>query len=121
MKFSPNNSVILVAFTQLSIFILSFIFYGEISIVSYINISFYISFALLLAFLLIFTIQSGFYDAIFKSFNFALSFRTNKRRFEDVPGLSELVTINKNPFLFYAIINGLFMVIALVVYYVLLT
>ncbi|MBS4212145.1 MULTISPECIES: DUF3899 domain-containing protein [Neobacillus] len=120
MKIVPNKSVFLVAFTQIVIFILSFIFYGEISIVSYINISFYISLALLLSFLLIFTIQSGFYDAISKSFNFTQSLKTNKRKFEDIPGLSQLVTIDKKPFLFYAIVNGILMLIALVVYYVLL-
>ncbi|NRD78430.1 DUF3899 domain-containing protein [Bacillus sp. BRMEA1] len=123
MNFLHRKRMLLVTLTQAVIFLLSFIFYHKISLLSYINISFYISAVLLLFSLLVYTIQSGFYDVISRSLNFAasLSRGNEKRKFSDVPALSELVTINNKPLLFHGLINGSLMLIALLIYYVLLT
>lgn len=111
-----KKRVLLVALTQFAILVLTFVFYGEISLFSYINISFYISSAFLLTSLLVYTIQSGFYDAIGKSFNLAFS-KDRKRKFTEIPSLSELVTFDNKPLFFHGLVIGLFMVLALVVYY----
>jgi hypothetical protein len=109
--------MLIVTLIQFSIFITSFIYYHEISLLSYINISFYISAALLIISLLIHTIHSGFFDVISKSFNYSFTRGKDKRSWEEVPSLSELITINQKPFLFYGLCTGLFMLIALIVYY----
>jgi hypothetical protein len=103
---------------QIIIFLLSLISYHEISLLSYINISFYISLSLLLASLLIYTIHTGFFDVMFKSFNFAFSKGEHRRKWEDVPSLSELVSLNNRPLLFYGLTTGAFMAVALFFYYV---
>jgi|SRR5579875_809954 len=120
MNFQHKKRIVAIALTQVVIVLLSFIFYHKISLLSYINISFYISAVFLLLSLLIYTIQSGFYDVISKSFNMIGS-RGIKRKFSEVPALSELVTINKKPLLVHGLVSGLFMLIALVIYYWLLT
>lgn len=121
MNLFRKKRMLAAALTQVSILLLSLIFYHKISLLSYINISFYISAVLLLTSLLIYTIQTGFYDAISKSFNLVATWRTEKRKFNEVPSLSELVTVDRKPILFHGLMNGTFMLIALLIYYALLT
>ncbi|MGG3469826.1 DUF3899 domain-containing protein [Neobacillus pocheonensis] len=116
-----RKRILMVAFTQLSIFVLSFIFNHKISLLSYINISFYISAAFILTSLLVYTINSGFYDVISRSFTLAFSRGHKHKKFDEIPGLSELVTINQKPLLFNGIVNGALMLVALFAYYFLLT
>jgi hypothetical protein len=120
VKFNFKRKILVLAFTQLLILIISLIANKQITLLSYINISFYISSILLLTALLVYTIHSGFYDVIGKSFNLAFS-RGHKRKFEDIPALSELVTINQKPLVFYGLVNASFMAAALLVYYYLQT
>ncbi|WP_066071162.1 DUF3899 domain-containing protein [Neobacillus soli] len=117
MNFRFKKRLIILVFIQLAILVTSFIFHHKISLVSYINISFYITSFLLLTSLLLYTIQSGFYDIISRSFNLFFSRGQNKRSFEEIPRLSELITVDQKPLLFYGLFNGLFMVIALFIYY----
>ncbi len=121
MNFRARKKLLILSLTQLTIIILSFIIYHKVSLLSYINISFYFSAAFLLAALLIYTINGGFYDVISRSFNLAFSKTDKKRKFEEIPGLSELITINEKPLLFHGLVTGLLMGIALIAYYLLLT
>ncbi|MED1472081.1 DUF3899 domain-containing protein [Bacillus salipaludis] len=118
MNFRFKNTLIISVGFQLLIIFLSLIFYQKISLLSYINISFYISFALLLFSLLLFTVKTGFFDAIAKSFNFTATRGKEKRSLAEIPSLSEMVTINQKPFVFHGIITGFLMLIALGFYYV---
>ena len=93
------------------------IFHKEISLLYYIDISFFFTSAFLLSALLLYTIHGGFFDTISRSFNFALSRGKEKRKFEEIPRLSEMITINEMPLLLHGVINGLLMVIALLTYY----
>ncbi|NEX78865.1 DUF3899 domain-containing protein [Bacillus thermocopriae] len=117
MYYRLRKRIALIAFTQLFIMILSLIMYHNISILSYINISFYISSALLLTSLLVYTIQSGFFDTISKSFNLAFSKGDKNRKFHEIPGISELITFDNKPLFFYGFVNFLLMLIALAFYY----
>ena len=117
MNFRSKKKLYILTFTQLAIFIISFFYYRNFSLISYINISFLISAALLLTALLLYTIHTGFYDAISRSFNLVFSRGNEKRQFEDIPRLSKMVTIDEKPLLFHGLMNGLFMLIALMVYY----
>jgi small-conductance mechanosensitive channel len=113
-----RKKLLIIATIQISILVLSLITYGKISLFSYINISFCITSALLFTSLLVYTIHSGFFDVMSRSFSLAFSRGANKRKFEEIPPLSEIVTINQKPMIFYGLINGTFMLIALVVYYI---
>ncbi|MED3563404.1 DUF3899 domain-containing protein [Bacillus xiapuensis] len=117
MNFRFRKNLIISAVFQLLIFSLSLIIYQGISLLSYINISFYISFVLLLLSLVIYTIKTGFFDTIAKSFNFAATRGKEKRTFSEIPSLSEMVTINQKPLIFYGMITGILMLIALGFYY----
>ncbi|WP_420490157.1 DUF3899 domain-containing protein [Neobacillus drentensis] len=117
MNYQLKKSLLILSISQLTIIAISFIAYHKVSLLSYINISFYFTAVLLLTSLLVYTIHSGFYDVISRSFSFAFQRGQNKRRFDEIPPLSELVTFNQKPLVFYGLINGLFMAIALVIYY----
>jgi hypothetical protein len=121
LKFRLKRRLLILASLQLGIFAISFFISHKITLVSYIDISFYITAALLITSLLIYTIRTGFYDVISKSLNFSFSRGQGKRKFNEVPSLSELVTISPKPALFYGSFTGLFMLIALVCYYILRT
>lgn len=102
---------------QIAILIFSFIFYHHLTLVSYINISFCITISLLLTSLLIYTIQTGFFDIVAKSFQFAFSRDHEKRKLKDIPPLSEVVAIDQRPLLLYGLLIGIFMGIGLAIYY----
>jgi hypothetical protein len=117
MNFQIRKKIIIITIFQISIFVFSFIFYHKISLLSYINISFYLSAALLLTSLLVYTVHSGFFDVIFRSFNLAFSRGDAKRKWDDIPALSDLVSVNNRPLLFYGLVNGVLMLIALFIYF----
>jgi hypothetical protein len=121
MKKQMNKRWVILAASQVLIFAISFINYHNISLLSYINISFYISAALLLTSLVVFTIRTGFFDTIARSFSFSASRGKNKKSFDEITPVSELVSFNQKPLLFYGLVIGLFMLIALACYYVLQT
>jgi small-conductance mechanosensitive channel len=118
MDFHLKKKLQIFLLIQFFIFIFSFAFYKKISLLSYINISFCVSAGFLLTAMLLYTIQNGFFDTISKSFNMFFSRGHAKRKFADIPSLSEMITINRKPFLFYGVLNALFMVIAIFMYYV---
>ena len=118
MRFNFKKNLIILSITQTVIVIASLFFHHNVSLIHYIDISFYIAAGLILLSLLLYTIHSGFYDVISKSFNLAFSRGRDKRRFEEVPGLSELISIDEKPFLLHGLINGLLMAAALIAYYV---
>lgn len=108
---------LILALLEFSIIILSVIFHHNITLLNYINISFYFSAAFLLSSLLVYTIQTGFFDVISKSFNRAFTKGRDRRSWDETPALSELVTFSQKPLLFYGTIIGIFMLIALFTYY----
>ncbi|MBT2697121.1 DUF3899 domain-containing protein [Bacillus sp. ISL-40] len=121
MKFRFKKKHYILAFTQLLILLISSFSKEGISLLSYIDISFYVSSLLFLTSLLLYTINSGSYDVIGKSFNLAFSRGQNNRKFEDIPALSELITFNPSPLLFHGLANGLLMLISCCLYYFLRT
>ncbi|WP_420491972.1 DUF3899 domain-containing protein [Neobacillus drentensis] len=121
MNYRLRKRLLILALTQLLILIISLLSKKGFSLLSYIDISFYVSSLLLLTFLLLYTINSGFYDGIGKSFNLAFSRGQNNRKFEDIPALSELITFNQSPLLFHGLANFLLMLISCCLYYFLRT
>jgi hypothetical protein len=121
VNYRLRKRLLILALTQLLILIISSLSKKGFSLLSYIDISFYVSSLFLLTFLLLYTINSGFYDVIGKSFNLAFSRGQNNRKFEDIPALSELITFNKSSLLFHGLANGLLMLISCCLYYFLRT
>jgi hypothetical protein len=116
-----RKRLLILVLTQVLILITSSFSKKGFSLLSYIDISFYVSALLLLISLLLYTINSGFFDVIGKSFILAFSRGHNKRNFHDIPALSELITINQKPLLFHGLVNGLIMLAAIFLYYFLRT
>lgn len=121
MKVTLKKRLFMAAFLQVSILVISFLYYKKISIISYINISFCVASFFIFAALLVYTIQGGFFDVMSRSVNFLFSRNHEKRKLEDIPRLSQIVTIDKRPLLFYGFFTGLLMVLALFLYYFLLS
>ncbi|OLS41811.1 DUF3899 domain-containing protein [Bacillus sp. MRMR6] len=121
MSLRLKKRLLILAVFQLLILLLSYMIYQKISLISYINISFYFASAFLLSGLLIYTVYTGFFDVISKSFNLAFTRGKDERKFNDVPGLSELINIDQKPLFFYGFWMGFLMLIALTVFYILQT
>lgn len=107
----------------LLIFILlcSLILYKKITLISFINLSFYVSSLLILFSLLVFVVQKGFFDGI--SYGFRKLFkRNNKDPFgsyeqeEEILPLSEMIRISFSPLLISGLILLLLMLIGLWIY-----
>lgn len=105
--------------TQILIAAISLFKYNEMGLLNYINISFYIASILLLASLVIFTINSGFFDVVSKSFRkmFYLERRSETDSSEEIVPLSELITFNYYPIAVTGCIDLLLMLAALFIYY----
>jgi Domain of unknown function (DUF3899) len=121
VNFRNKRRLVISASFQLVILVLSLLVNHKITLISYIDISFYVSSLLLFTSLLIYIIKRGFFDVMSKSFSLAFKPGQSKRKFDDIPSLSELIQINPKPLLFYGSITGLWMLIALVCYYFLRT
>ena len=106
--------------SQVLIFIFSLVYQQSITLLSYINISFYIASILLFTSLIVFTVNSGFFDAISYSFRTVFAGKEEgekKKSFEEMTPLSELVTFNANPLFMVGLLDFIFMLAALFVYY----
>lgn len=104
-------------FSQIAVLLLSLISYQELTLLIYINISFYISSMIIFVSLLVFTVNSGFFDTMSYSFRTIFSGETKKQMDEMIP-LSEMIGINANPFLIVGLIDFFTMLAGLVVYYI---
>jgi uncharacterized membrane protein SpoIIM required for sporulation len=106
--------------SQAIILLLSFVYQGSITLLSYINFVFYIASALLFTSLLVYTVNSGFFDTMSYSFRsvFARKEEGEKQKsFEEMTPLSELVTFNANPLLIIGLLDLALMLGALYIYY----
>ncbi|MDF1507443.1 DUF3899 domain-containing protein [Robertmurraya sp. DFI.2.37] len=99
------------------IFLLSFLFYRKISLLLYINISFYIGALFIFISLLFLTIKSGFFDQMTRSFRLVFAGKnSNKKEIEEMALPSQMISINTLPFLINGLLIIAFMLIALANY-----
>jgi hypothetical protein len=111
--------IYLLTASQAAILAWSFAWHSEVALMHYINISFYFASILLLVSLLIYTINSGFFDNISRSFRQIFAPKgsyTNKEKGELIP-LSEIISVNYHPLVIVGFLNLLMMFIALTIYY----
>ncbi|XJZ28182.1 DUF3899 domain-containing protein [Bacillota bacterium Lsc_1132] len=117
MSQNQKGRLAVFAVIQFAIIVSSLLFYHKLTLLYYINISFYYSFGLLISSLFLFVVRSGFFDVIAKSFTIAFSKHDEKRKFKEITPLSELVSIKQKPLIFHGLATGILMLIALTFYY----
>jgi len=106
--------------SQVLVALLLLLYYKNFSLLNYINISFYISSFLLFTSLLVFTVNSGFFDAISYSFRTVFAGKENGEKIKSInemTPLSEMVKINTNPILIVGLLDFVLMLSALSIYY----
>ncbi|WP_210364566.1 DUF3899 domain-containing protein [Bacillus sp. REN3] len=106
--------------SQLAVLALSLLYYEKISLLSYVNISFYISSALIFTYLLVITVNSGFFDAMSYSFRavFTASEKNGKKKsIHEMTPLSAMVTFNPHPIAVIGAANFSLMLAGLYFYY----
>ncbi|RFU63043.1 DUF3899 domain-containing protein [Bacillus sp. V59.32b] len=99
------------------VFSISFISHGEITLLYFINITFYIAAGLLMISLFTMVVQRGFFDAIFYSFRTVLESSESREKKEKKTPLSELVSFPYNSLVGVGFILLLFVLGALFIYY----
>lgn len=111
------QTVSLFLISQISIFAIEIIFFKELSLLSYINISFYIGFLFIFSSLLFFTVKGGFFDAVTKSFRQVFKGKgTSKEEIEEMLLPSMTITFNVLPLLLNGLLLTLIMLVALSIY-----
>ncbi len=107
-------SVIISATLLMTIF-LSITVYNQLSLLHFINISFYFSSAYIFIGLLLFVTNQGFFDGI--SYGFRKLYRNKEEHKEPIIPLSELISVSHTKLLHSGIILLLIMLVALWFYY----
>lgn len=102
------------------VFMLSLLFYGEITLLHYINISFYISGILLFISLFLLVAEGGFFDGITQGFRRTFQSKgrdLEKEEVEEMRLFSELLSIEYMPFLLAGLLLAATMLAGLMLYY----
>lgn len=103
---------------QLAIFITSLLYNSKVTLMNYINITFYFASAFLLSALLIYVIHAGFFDIVTKGFTKAFSRNNEDIKLAEITPLSKLVAISQKALLLQGLLLFICMVVALILYYV---
>ncbi|MFE8700377.1 DUF3899 domain-containing protein [Cytobacillus sp. FJAT-54145] len=119
IKSQYRPTIFLFLISQLAIILISIFNYQSVTLLHYINISFYISCLFLFTSLIIFTVNTGFFDRITKSFRLIFSGKdVTKEMVEEMRPLSQVISFNYSPILMNGILNTFLMLIALSIYYI---
>lgn len=117
MKKQINQIIILFSISQTIIFLLSFLILKDISLLHYINISFYIGSIFIFLSLLIITVNSGFFDVVSNSFRLFFAGKSmTKKEVEEMRPLSKVITFNYSPIFMNGVLIIIFMLVALYIY-----
>lgn len=99
--------------------LLSLIFHQALSLLNFINMTFYISGGLILLSLVTFVVQRGFFDVVFYSFRrvFQIQNQHVGEEKEDIPKLSDIISLSSSFSLVLGLIMLCIMLLSLAVYY----
>jgi hypothetical protein len=103
---------------QIVIFITLLLHNNKVTLMSYINITFYFASAFLLSALLIYVIRTGFFDIVTKGFTKAFSRNNEDIRLAEITPLSKLVAVSQKALFIQGLFLFICMVVALILYYV---
>ncbi|WP_165967152.1 DUF3899 domain-containing protein [Jeotgalibacillus sp. S-D1] len=115
-----KNTLICLIFSFLLCFTISLLYYGELTLLTFVNSTFFIGGALIFFSLTVFVLSTGFFDVVSNSFRrtFSMSRVMNKEEAEEMRSLSEAISIvNIKPFLYAGIIIYFAMAVGLVIFY----
>ena len=115
--FKKKKLFSLTAATLLVTLILSLLLHKEISLLHFINISFYFCYTYISIGLLIYVVNNGFFDGISYSFRKIFRRNNNEDEAEEIVPLSEMVTIPHSLLLKSGVILVFIICISLVLYY----
>ncbi|MGG3888312.1 DUF3899 domain-containing protein [Metabacillus fastidiosus] len=115
-----KKTVIIIGISLVLAILLPIIFHGEISLILFINSTFFISGTYLFLILLTMTVKSGFYDGI--TFGFRRLFTTNGKYLsrweaENMTPSSKLITFNQVPILISGLTLFFIMLCCLFIHY----
>lgn len=105
----------------MSVILLSIIIYQKLTLLSFINISFYFGITLLFISLFTMTIKGGFFDGItygFRRLFVSKGKELSKQEVDEMIPVSELLDFDHTPFLLSGLMVSGVMVVALFIYYV---
>jgi hypothetical protein len=113
-----KRKIALLLCSQIAIFILMF-FSNSFSLLNYINKSFYLSSLLLLLSLAIYTVNTGFFDSVTKSFRLIFGGKDITREsVEEMRPLSKIITFNYSSLMVIGFFNLILCLLALFFYYI---
>ena len=114
-----KNIILYIVIAQGAVILGSLLLHQEMTLLDYINSSFYLSSFLLFISLLIYTINSGFFDNISRSFRlfFAPKGSYSEAEKKEMTPLSQLINARYTPLLFAGLGTLVLMCLALLVYY----
>lgn len=115
-----NRSVTLIIVSLCLTILLSFIIYQKLTILSFINISFFFALGLLFISFFTITVKGGFFDGI--TYGFRRMFVSkgkvlSKQEVNEMTPVSELLTFDHSPFLTSGLVMTGIVVIGTVLYY----
>lgn len=99
--------------------LLTFMFHQRLTLLNFINMTFYVSGGLILLSLVTFVVQRGFFDVVFYSFRrlFQIQNQHLGEEKEDIPKLSDVVSLPSSLSLLIGLIMMAIMLISLAFYY----
>ena len=118
MKKSWHLTFYLFTFSQIAISLISFILFQKFTLLTYINISFYLGSLFIFLSLIFFTVKSGFFDFVTKSFRLIFAGRdVTKKQVDEMLPLSKVISFNYSSLFLNGVLVTLFMLVALYFYY----
>lgn len=117
-KYVFQRTIFLFLLAQALVIVLSFLTVHSISLLEYINFSFYIGGLFILFSLFFFVVEKGFFDAITKSFRLIFGRRhVTKKEVNEMKPPSQLISFNYSPFFLSGLLIIGCMLIALFIYF----
>ncbi len=121
MELLPNKkSFTLYIVSILSVILLSFLIYQKLTLLSFINISFYFGITLLFVAAFTITLKGGFFDGItygFRRLFVSKGRELSKEEVDEMIPVSELLDFDHSPFLISGLMVTGTMILALLIYY----
>ncbi|PID01848.1 hypothetical protein CSV67_12310 [Sporosarcina sp. P2] len=112
-----KRTIILFLLSQLVIVISVYSVYGEISLLGYINVSFFVSGFLLFIGAVVFIIRTGSFDFFMKSTRKVFALKGQREALDSMRAPSETISVSPAWFFAASIPSFFLMVVALLVYY----
>ncbi|WP_153722770.1 MULTISPECIES: DUF3899 domain-containing protein [Sporosarcina] len=113
-----KSTIIVFFITQIVIFVSIWVFFDKLSLLNYINTSFFISFLTLFIGAVMYIIRTGFFDFFMQSTRKVLARKGQKEAIESMRPFSETLPASPAWFFLAGLPSFVLMLIALIIYYI---